>query len=162
MKVLLCVLGVLCVLSPSLHAEDPILAWPTHRPVADWISSGLVGVQLGADTWHSWTAPDRPRAFLNQGCRMGVAIGTSELSKLWIHRTRPDGSDRKSFWSEHTADATAAAGWRYEAGIPLAAIVGLLRGGAAKHYLTDVGVGALDGGFAIWACRHLAPAERTP
>lgn len=143
------------LLATPARAEDPILAWPTHRPVADWISTGLVGVQIGADTWHSWKAVDRKRAFANQGCRMGVAIGTTELVKVLIHRTRPDGSNRKSFWSGHTANAAAAAGWQYDVGIPITAAVGLLRGGAAKHYLTDVGVGALDGALATWICRGL-------
>ena len=148
------VLLILITLLPlPAFAEDPILAWPTHRPVADWISTGLVSAQIGADTWHSFKAEHRGRAFLNQGCRMGVAIGTTELAKALIHRTRPDGSNRRSFWSGHTANAVAAAGWRYEVGIPIAASVGLLRGGAAKHYLSDVGIGALDGALATWICR---------
>jgi len=112
-------------------------------------------VQLGADTWHSFTAEHRGRAFATQGCRMGVAMGTTELTKYLVHRTRPDGSDRKSFWSGHTSSAVAAASWRFDVGIPIAAGVGLMRGAAAKHYLSDIGVGALDGALAQWVCRAL-------
>jgi membrane-associated phospholipid phosphatase len=127
--------------------------------LADWISNGLVAVQVGADTVHSWRAPDRGRAFLNQSCRMGVALGSTALAKWTVKRYRPDGSNDASFWSGHTSTTTAAAGWRFEIGIPIAAATGLLRGGAAKHYLTDVGIGALDGALAIWVCRGLG-AER--
>jgi len=122
----------------------------------------LVGVQIGADTITSWRSEHRVRAFVHQGCRMGFAVGTTELAKHFLPRTRPDGSDRKSFWSGHTANAGAAAGWNYSVGIPIEAAVALLRGGAKLHYLTDVGVGAVDGWAAGWVCGKLIPAERGP
>jgi hypothetical protein len=90
---------------------------------------------------------------------MGIAIGPTELAKWAIHRTRPDASDRKSFWSGHTSNAVASSGWNYSVGVPVAAAAGLLRGGAAKHFLSDIGVGALDGALAIWICRRVNPAE---
>jgi membrane-associated phospholipid phosphatase len=147
----------LVLVATPARAEDPLLAWKTHRPIADYLSTALVDVQIGADTWHSWRADHRGRAFANQGCRMGLTLLTTEGAKRLFPRTRPDGSDRKSFWSGHTAQATTAAGWRYEAGIPVAAVVALLRGGSAKHYLSDVGVGALDGALVSWLCHRLIP-----
>ena len=146
----------LLLLPAGAAAEQPVMAWSDHRPLADWMSTGLVGFQLGADSIHSWRAERRGRAFLNQGCRWTLVLGTSALSKRYLPRTRPDQSDRHSFWSEHTALGTTAAGWRYEIGIPIAAATGLLRGAAAKHYLSDVGVGALNGALSSLVCRRLS------
>lgn len=149
MKVMLFVV-VLATAAP-VSAEDSA-AWSSHRAVADWISTGLVAGQIGADAVMSWRAVDRKHAFGCQALRLGVTIGAAELSKALVHRTRPDGSDQKSFFSEHTALAIASSGWRVSVGIPIAFGAGYGRTAAGKHYLTDVLVGAGVGALAQRLC----------
>jgi membrane-associated phospholipid phosphatase len=70
--------------------------------------------------------------------------------KFSVQRPRPDGSDRLSFPSGHTASSFATAsvlerhfGWK--AGVPayaFASYVGAARMAADKHHLSDVLVGA--------------------
>lgn len=91
---------------------------------------------------------------------MAVGGGSAYLLKRVIHEQRPDGSDNRSFPSEHAAISFAAAatlekryGWKY--GIPafaLASFVGVARVEARKHYWYDVVAGAALGtasGFVI-------------
>lgn len=90
------------------------------------------------------------------GAAMLVTTGLKET----ISRTRPDGSDNKSFPSGHTSTSFAAAatltnryGWKV--GLPahaLAAFVGASRVEANRHFVTDVLAGAAIGelsGFLI-------------
>jgi membrane-associated phospholipid phosphatase len=69
-----------------------------------------------------------------------------------VHRTRPDGSDRKSFWSEHTALAAANGGWSVGIGYTVAIAVGDLRGAANVHHPSDIGVGFGVGLLARKVC----------
>ena len=85
------------------------------------------------------------------GLRTGIAVAVAELTKRVIHRTRPDGSDRKSFFSEHTAVAAVTSGWRY--GMAFTIGTGYLRPAADKHFLTDVGFGAGVGALTRRACQ---------
>ena len=84
---------------------------------------------------------------------MGVSVGVNLAVKNMVSRDRPDHSNRFSFYSGHTSNAFAAAGWRYEVGIPIAIGTGYLRAAANKHYLTDVAVGAAAGLLASRVCR---------
>lgn len=145
-----------------LSSDEPALfTWqPPARHAADIISTGTVLTQIGLDTLRSFRSEHKKRAFLEQGCEMGVAIAIAETAKLLVPRTRPDGSDRKSFFSEHTALATAAggaawrgSGWSLGATMALDIGTGYLRMAAGKHYLSDVLVGAGTGAFATWVCR---------
>ena len=129
-----------------LHAQETQpAAWSAHRSAADWISSGLVVGQLGAATWYAGTSDDRGHQLGCLALRAGVTIGSAEVTKRLVHRTRPDASDRKSFYSEHTALATVASGWRFQIGIPIAIGTGYLRMAADKHFASDVAVGAFAG-----------------
>ena len=129
-------------------------AWsPDHRKLADAIGTIGVGVQLGADTLHSWRSGDRKAAFGHQACRVAIGAGVPSLLKLVIHEDRPDGSDAKSFPSQHTSVAVAAAGWQWSAGVSLAALIGSSRVGANRHHWSDVLAGAGIGALAQWVCR---------
>lgn len=143
---------VLAIAAAPARAETQPAAWSQGRAIADWTSTGLVAAQLGADAW-SAARSDRPwpavRCF---ALRTGVSVAGAELAKHTVSRTRPDGSDRKSFYSEHSALVTASSGWRLELGIPIAIGAGYLRMGAAKHYATDVAIGALAGVLASQVC----------
>lgn len=140
---------VLLAIAAPAAAEPTPLAWPAqHRPIADSISNWVVAVNLGADTIHSWRSRNRRDAFTCQAIRVGITLAAAELTKRVVHRTRPDGSDDKSFYSMHTALAMQAAGWRYQVGVPIAFGAGYFRMAANRHYLTDVLAGAGAGYLA--------------
>lgn len=142
---------VLLLASP-VYAEDQPAAWKAQRGAADWISTGLVGLQLGADVVHVWKQPDRWSAVRCEALRIGLTVGAAEVTKRLVHRTRPDGSDQMSFFSEHTALATVAAGWNVSASIPIAFGAGYGRAAANKHYWSDIAVGAAVGILARKVC----------
>jgi len=144
---------LLCLAAPVSAQETQPLAWDTHRAFADNLSTALDAAQIGLDTIHNWREPERKAALLCEGFRLGVAVGIAEGTKLVVHRTRPDGSDRKSFFSEHSAVAASTSGWRFAIGIPLTGTVGYLRMAAAKHYASDVSVGLAVGFLSRLVCR---------
>lgn len=82
-----------------------------------------------------------------------LSQGVVHAGKLATHRSRPDGSDRSSLPSGHTASAFATAtvlqrhfGWK--AGVPaygFGAYVAASRMSANKHHLSDVLMGAAIG-----------------
>jgi hypothetical protein len=148
-------LGLVLVLglAAPAAAEDSPFRWPAHTTAAARISDGLVAAAVTFDTVHALRSSDRKHALLNEACRLGLTVGVSELVKRTTHRTRPDGSDDMSFWSEHTALSMQASGWRYSVGVPIAVGAGYFRMAAGKHYATDVAAGAGMGLLAQWLCR---------
>jgi membrane-associated phospholipid phosphatase len=142
-----------CLLPAPCHAQavagDRLVSpWPREHQTANVLSDITVGADLALDTWASWRAPDRRQAFTKQAIRDGAILVVSELTKRLVHRTRPDGSDQLSFYSEHTAFAASALGGpRLALVLPLTLSTGYLRIAADKHYLTDTLVGALVGGL---------------
>lgn len=147
--------GVLLVLllpapcqAQAVAGDALVSPWTTQRQTANILSDVTVAADLALDTWASWKAPDRRQAFTKQLIRDGSILGVSELTKRLVHRTRPDGSDQLSFYSEHTAFAASAIGGpRIAFVLPLTLSTGYLRIAADKHYLTDTLVGALVGGL---------------
>jgi membrane-associated phospholipid phosphatase len=137
------------VASPAVAQEATPFQWTQHQAVPARISDAAVGIALGLDVWHSVTAADHSQRW-RVACRTGLAVGVSELAKHLIHRTRPDGSDRMSFFSEHTALASSAASTPL--GFSLAVTVGWGRASAGKHYDSDVAFGAAVGLGARWVC----------
>lgn len=119
----------------------PLSAQTTGEKTADWISTGLVGVNLTADVIHDV----RHHCVKNLLIRNGLTIGIAELTKLVVHEDRPDHSDRKSFYSEHSALAMANYGWSYRIGFSVALGAGVGRVVASKHHPTDVLVGLAAG-----------------
>lgn len=91
-----------------------------------------------------------------------------EALKASTHRTRPDGSDNKSFPSGHTAVSFSAAqylymkgGWEY--GLPayaLAGYVGYARVNADKHHLSDVIAGGAIGALTTYSLTDSVTGDR--
>lgn len=103
------------------------LPTPTGQHIADWVTTGSVAGALAKDTWDSLHADNKWRAVGCQALKDGIVIGASEGLKALIHQRRPDGSDLKSFPSEHTG-LTAAVNFSWGLG------TGLGRVAANKHY----------------------------
>jgi len=136
-------------LGQPVAGDRLITPWTSHRPAADRASTELVIVAIAIDTWHAAHASDPKRALWLEAARQGCAQGSSQLVKRVITRTRPDGSDRQSFWSAHTATTAATIGGvRVAISVPLTIGVGYLRIAAGKHWLTDT----LAGGVVGYAC----------
>lgn len=139
-------LGILLVaFSTNVSAQstklDPDLAWHNNQRAADVISYLTVSASLGIDLYNSLNHSEKKRALIRMGIKDGSIIGISELVKKIVHRTRPDESDNKSFYSEHTALSFSCSGKCLYFGFSTA----YLRTAANKHYLTDVLVGGLVG-----------------
>lgn len=120
-----------------------LLAAPVsaQERAADWISTGLVGVNVVADTIHDI----RHHCVRSLLLRNGLTVGVAELTKLLVHEDRPDHSDMKSFYSEHSALAAANYGWSFTWGLTVAVGAGGGRIVARKHHPSDVVVGLLAG-----------------
>lgn len=136
-----------------LMQETQPAAWTSHRQFVDNVSTALVALNVGGDIVSAWRRSDRKHALGCAALRDGIVVGSSELAKALVHRTRPDGSDRKSFFSEHTALAMVNTGWRYQVSIPIAIGAGYGRAAAAKHYATDILTGAGVGVLTARACK---------
>jgi len=134
----------------SVPAQASPKSWAT---ISDVGRDGLVIAALGLPaTQHDW-------AGLKQA---GFSIGASAVVtaglKQAIPELRPDRSDDQSFPSGHTSVSFAAAatlekryGW--EAGLPahiVAALVGVARVKADKHFVHDVVAGAVIGEASGW------------
>jgi membrane-associated phospholipid phosphatase len=127
-------------------AFDPSLALAEHRVIPDAISYGTAATALALEAAHVWRA-DRVRGLERFALRVGLVVVGSEVVKRAVHRTRPDGSDDLSFWSEHTALACLSPSrW----GMSLCAMTGAGRVAAGRHYVTDVAAGAAVG----WVARR--------
>ena len=112
---------------------------------------GLAGAALALPAYkNDWVG------FKQAGYSVATASGVGLAGKSLIDSERPDKSGNDSFPSSHTANAFAAAttlnlryGW--EVGFPaygFAALVGVGRVQADKHYWRDVLSGALIGSLA--------------
>ena len=150
--------AVWCVLllavSPPALASDK--GWDDASDIArDVLVVAAIGVPLAKQDTHG---------LLQAGGSLGAAEIVSLGLKQAFPETRPDGSDRHSFPSGHTALSFAGAatlqnryGWKV--GLPaqlLAGFVGLARVKADKHHWYDVVAGAAIGeasGFLITS-RH--------
>lgn len=122
------------------------------QELAGRISDIILGIQLTADTIHTFRQEDKIKAFKCQSIRYGAALGSAEGAKRIVKKERPDKSDNKSFFSMHTALAFSASGWKIEFGIPIGSSVGAGRMLADKHDLIDVVSGALAGLAAMQLC----------
>jgi len=145
---------VCCVVAAPVRAQDITLFNQTtdHAKAADILSTAGVVADLGLSTYQAWKS-DRPQhALICEGVRVGTSIAISEVLKRVVHERRPDGSDDRSFPSEHTMISAAAPptfGW----GIGFSVGVGIGRVVAQKHHPWDVAVGAGTGLATHWLCR---------
>lgn len=150
------ILLVLLLATPAAAQETQPSAWaPEHRGLANGISWATVTTNVALDSWHAFEHPTttRKHAILCTLGRYGITSVAAHTTKMLVHRTRPDGSDNRSFYSGHTAFAFVSSGWRWEIGIPLAIGTGYHRAAANKHYWTDIGVGAAVGLLTQKVCK---------
>jgi membrane-associated phospholipid phosphatase len=130
-----------------------LLSAPAYaQSTANTWSNVAVYSAIGLDTVDSFQHEDKKHALTCQGIRLGVANGANILVKHFVHKRRPDGSDYKSFYSNHTSNAAVSSGWKWEIGIPLAIGTGGLRIAAKKHDWIDVTVGMLAGVGSQFVC----------
>ena len=149
------ILAIVFVLSITVPASaEETFAWPAGKPqtAANLASYGSVFLNISMDTLKSWRADDRAGAFKCQALRYGVTIAASEVLKRTIHRERPNGHDRMSMPSEHTALAQVSSGWRFSVGFPMAIGTGYFRHAANWHYLSDTALGGILGEAARRLC----------
>lgn len=135
----------------QVHLPDASdrFAWkPPDRHVANILSNVTLGGQAVWATVDSLKGEHVKRDLWRQGCSFGSAEGFTTLGKWGFSRLRPDGRDRKSFWSGHAA-GTASQGWE------LAAATGYFRMAGADHDGWDVLTGALVGFGSRWLCSAL-------
>jgi hypothetical protein len=113
-----------------------------ERKVADIISYGTVATQITFNTVYNWKQTDRKNALVKEVVTDLFIIASSETIKVFVHESRPDKSDNKSFWSEHSA--LAAGNMRYNYGIGFSLTLGTMSGRviAKKHHWWDTVVGA--------------------
>jgi hypothetical protein len=139
---------------PDAAVRDALrLESPAARRGADLVSTGLVVFTI---TMPCLILDRHWRCFANQGLQLGTGIATAELSKFLVHRTRPNGRDRKSWLSEHSTIACIDDGLSHVWAICPAVM--LLRIEADEHWLTDTG-----GGLALAIVVHKTlPQWRTP
>ena len=142
--------GVVVLAGAPAHASDE--TWDDIGTAGEYV---LVAAALGVPALKGdWNGD------LQAAGSIGAAMLVTAGMKETFPRTRPDGSDDKSFPSGHTSTSFAAAatltnryGWKV--GLPahaLAAFVGASRVEARRHFVTDVLVGAAIGelsGFLI-------------
>jgi membrane-associated phospholipid phosphatase len=107
---------------------------------------------------------DKHGAFQAAGSLVATSLVTEGL-KAAFPKTRPDGSDRKSFPSGHTSRSFSSAATifnRYGAsyGVPafaVASLVGVARVQGKKHFWTDVIAGAAIGTASGFLITHKQP-----
>ncbi|GMQ46104.1 phosphatase PAP2 family protein [Vibrio sp. 10N] len=137
------------VFSSFTHASSKE-AWDTFSDIGAY---GLVGLAAAMPAYQKdW------QGVWQAGLSVGSASAIGLIGKHTIDAPRPDGSDNKSFPSNHTANAFASAttlyirqGW--QVGLPaygVAAMVGVGRVQADKHYWRDVAAGAALGVLTGW------------
>lgn len=137
------------VFTSFTHASNKE-AWDTFSDIGAY---GLVGLAAAMPAYQGdW------EGVWQAGLSIGSASAIGLVGKYTIDAPRPDGSDNKSFPSNHTANAFASAttlhirhGWQI--GLPaygVAALVGVGRVQAEKHYWRDVAAGAAIGVFTGW------------
>lgn len=128
-----------------------LLATPAVAGTSEWKTAsdigayGLITTSIGLPALRG----DRDGAWQAAGSFGATSIVTEGL-KQTIARTRPDGSNRKSFPSGHTSRSFAAAATILNRegpalGVPaflVASFVGVARVEGKKHYWSDVIVGA--------------------
>lgn len=128
-----------------------LLATPAVAGISEWKTAsdigayGLITTSIGLPALRG----DRDGAWQAAGSFGATSIVTEGL-KQTVARTRPDGSNRRSFPSGHTSRSFAAAATLLNRegpalGVPaflVASFVGVARVEGKKHYWSDVIVGA--------------------
>lgn len=147
------------LISANSYAEVNPLKWASHQKLAGVFSNVTLGSNITLDTIDSLRHENKKHAILCQAARFGITAGAAELTKITVHRTRPDGSDRKSFFSGHTALSSVSDGLHDDHGkgykavtVSFSVSTAYFRGAADKHYISDTIVGFLVGLAAQQVC----------
>lgn len=153
------------LMAASASAQEPRTtntAWPENaRPIADYVSSGLVAATVIAEEVHQY----KDYGWKGVGCSALVFAATNLETfalKNVIHEERPNGVDNHSAPSGHTANAFSV-GWQSNIAVPIGIGVGYLRTAANWHYWWDVMFGAALGTMnrflvgLIPVCSELSP-----
>jgi membrane-associated phospholipid phosphatase len=131
-------------------ASPPALAFDesSYKTLSHVLAIGLPAVAAGISL-----AQDDDSGLVQLAKSEAFSLAATEVLKLTVHETRPNGRDDKSFPSGHTSVSFAAAqymqmrgGWEY--GVPAyiaATLVGYSRVRADEHYWKDVVAGAALG-----------------
>lgn len=137
--------GVYAVHEADQAGKDH-LGW-SNRRAADWLSYGTVAGGLVVTCAGKAV---QASCLKREGLRVGATVAIAETVKHFFHRERPDASDQKSFFSEHTALACVGgfSSKREVIGAALCASTAYLRVAARRHWVSDVATGA-GVGFAI-------------
>lgn len=154
MRRVLCLVVLLAVARSAPASAQAIFLDPPNPPVsastrkiADTVSTLLASAAVGLATWDAAHSDDPKGRLLKLSMREGITVGLSTAVKKAVHRTRPDGSDAQSFFSEHTAiTATAICSITdRKIGLGATVLVGAGRVFGWKHFLSDTLTGGLVG-----------------
>ncbi len=161
--------AALCIALAATLCSSPLQAskkgWSDASDVGAY---SLIAVSVGLPI-----AKGDKQGALQAGGAFAITSAITEGMKQAFPKTRPDGSDRKSFPSGHTSRSFSAAATLYNRqgpaiGIPafvVASFVGVARVQADKHFWSDVAVGAAIGtatGFLITNKRPDAKTALVP
>ena len=157
------------IVLPAALAATALAAAPAQASPKGWQTASDVGVYslMAVSIGLPLVQGDNQGALQAAGS-IGAATLVATGLKEAFPKTRPDGSDRKSFPSGHTSNAFAAAAslanrQGLAVGIPafvVASFVGVARVEGKKHYWSDVAVGAGIGTAAGLLITRQRPAER--
>jgi membrane-associated phospholipid phosphatase len=151
-------LSAMFVVPAQAHASDK--DW---QNVSDVGAYSLMAFSIGLPVLKK----DEHGAYQAAGSLVATSLIT-EAMKEAFPKTRPDGSDRKSFPSGHTSRSFSSAATiynRYGAsyGIPafaVASLVGVARVQGNKHFWVDVAAGAAIGTTAALLITHKRPDDQ--
>lgn len=143
---------VLAQVGPDTPVRNAVrLDDPTHRHVADVISTVLVGVALALPCLR-----DRTLACVkNEALQIAVAEAAGEVTTRLAPRERPDGRDKRGWWSKHSMLACLGVlNMPANSGaFLLCPTVMIERIQADEHYATDT-LGGLAAAIAVHATVH--------
>lgn len=166
------IIATAMVLGTSVAAFAQSFPLPTHNEqlAADIASYATLGVGIGLDVKQCFAPESNRNSCLTKaGIRYGTVVGVDEILKRVFHRPRPCApggcgidSDNSNTPSGHAALAFASISWnpseegagkRFAVQLSLASLTAAFRGGAKKHDLEGLVVGALVGGWASYFIR---------
>lgn len=157
------------MLAPVAFVAAVSAASPAQASPQGWQTASDIGVYslMAASIGLPLVGKDNQGALQAAGSIGAASLVATGLKEVFP-KSRPDGSDRKSFPSGHTSNAFAAAASLAErqglaVGIPafaVAGFVGLARVEGKKHYWSDVAVGAGIGTLAGFLITHKHPDAR--
>ena len=144
-------------------ATQRLLTTKDWQRVSDVGRAVLIGAAIGAPLLRR-----EPRRALRNSVAVLIASGAAKLLKRVVPEERPDGSDRRSFPSDHAAETFAAAATldgefgaaAGAVGLAAATFVAGARVGANRHHPRDVAVGAVLGVVAAAIAASAAESLR--